>query len=348
MNRLKGRFKKIFASSRPGGDSSAIVEPWLHTYYETASIADILACFRLLLGRNPNVEEWTGHRMQAGDPLKQVVKGYLTSLEFARRELTKEMPAEISVAELSEFKIYFDLNDSAVGKFVRDNNYEPEVAAVFRNLLRPGMSVLDIGANIGYFTMLSASIVGPSGHVFAVEPNHQNVKLIEASRRLNRFQQITVAPFAAASEVGILSLTTSHSTGTTSLLPDEISALLKARIVPCAAIDSLMPPDQRIDLIKIDVDGAEYRAMQGCRSLIERSRPAIISEFAPGLLPGISGIDGKQYLTWFGTQGYDVSVILPDGSVTPFGQNWDGVIQAYKERGVDHIDLLALPRSVGH
>ena len=344
MNRLKSRIRKIFTSPRLDRDSGVSQEPWLQHYDDTANNADILACFRLLLGRYPNVEEWTGHRMQAGGPLRQVVTSYLTSLEFSRRELTRQMPAEIDIADLADFKIYFDLNDAAVGKFVRDSNYEPEVTAVFRNILRPGMGVLDIGANIGYFSMLSATIVGVAGRVFAVEPNQQNVKLLEASRRLNGFQQISILPLAAAAEAGILALTTSHSTGTTSLLPDEISALLNARIVPCASLDSLIRPEQRIDLVKIDVDGAEYRAMLGCQGIIEHWRPAIISEFAPGLLPGISGIDGKGYLAWFGARDYDMSVIRPDGSVQPFGQNYDGVMQAYHQRAVDHIDLLALPR----
>lgn len=319
-----------------------LLKPWRQTYQAAATKADILSCFRLLLGRYPHAEEWRGHTMHVGEPLPDVVASYLRSLEFSRRGLmAQDMPGEFIVSTLPEFKIFSDLNDGAVGKFVRDNNYEHDVTAVFRRLLKPGMGVVDIGANIGYFSMLSASVVGEAGRVFAIEPNQQNAKLLEASRRLNGFGQITVVHVAAGPETGILALHTSHSTGTTSDVPDDINALLGARIVPCVTLDSIIPANQPIGLIKIDVDGAEYKAMLGCREMIRRHRPAIISEFAPDLMPGISGISGEDYLRWFGEQGYEVAVIQPDGSSAPMGQEWHRVMEAYQQRGIDHIDILA-------
>jgi FkbM family methyltransferase len=340
---LLDRLQKIRASRAPAKPANIVAKPWLRHYDAQTTEGDVIACFRLLLGRNPNPEEWTGHMMHVGEPLDQVVTSYLTSLEFSRRGLTNEMPADYVIADLPDFRIFSDINDNAVGKFVRENIYEHDVTTVFRKLLRPGMSVLDIGANIGYYAMLSASIVGPTGHVFAVEPNHQNVKLLEASRRLNMFGHMTVVPFAAAASAGVMVLTTSFSTGTTSAPPEEITALLNARIVPCAALDSIVPEEQHVDLIKIDVDGAEYHAMLGCEKIITRCRPAIISEFAPALLPGISGIGGEDYLRWFGRHNYNVSVIEPDGSILAMGQRWHEVMAAYAQRGVDHIDILALP-----
>lgn len=323
---------------------ASVRDPWRETYSPLASQADVIACFRLLLGRVPHAEEWSGHSAHVGDNLAGVVSSYLNSLEFSRRGLlAQDMPADTVIADLAEFRIFSNLADDAVGKVVRDGNYEPEVSAIFRRVLRPGMGVLDIGANIGYFSLLSATLVGAAGHVFAVEPNGQNAKLLEASRRLNGFDQITLVHIAAGAETGILALHTSHSTGTTSGLPDEIGALLAARIVPSVALDAIVPHDQRIDLIKIDVDGGEYVAMRGCQEIIRRHRPAIISEFSPELLPGISGVSGEDYLRWFGQQGYEVAVIEPDGSLTPMGQDWTRVIGAYRRRGIDHIDIFATP-----
>ena len=345
MNRTFAGLKRLLVTRN--ADSPDQDKPWLGPYDNAANEADILSCFRLLLGRRPNPEEWTGHMMHVGEPLKQVVASYLTSLEFSRRGLTQEMPPDFVVSDSPGFKIFSDVNDSAVGKFVRENIYEHDVTTVFRTLLRPGMGVLDIGANIGYYTMLSASVVGPGGHVFAVEANPQNARLLEASRRLNAFGQVAVYPLAAAAETGMVALTTSHSTGTTSTLPDEIAALLNARIVPAAALDTIVPADKRIDLIKIDVDGAEYKAMLGCQQIIERFRPVIISEFAPGLLPGISGVGGEDYLRWFGSQNYDISVIQPDGSLLMIERRWDDVMKVYVDRGVDHIDILASPSPPG-
>lgn len=320
-------------------------EPWHEPYSPVASKADIIACFRLLLGRTPHIEEWSGHLSHVGDNLEGMVSSYLKSLEFSRRGLlSHDDQGEIVLTELDGFKIFSDRTDDAVGKVVRAGNYEPEVSAMFRHVLRPGMGVLDIGANIGYFSMLSATLVGPSGRVFAVEANPQNARVLEASRRLNGFDQITLVNMAAGSETGILALHTSHSTGTTSDLPDDISAMLAARIVPSVALDSVIPRDRQINLIKIDIDGGEYVAMRGCEAIIHAHRPAIISEFSPDLLPGISGVSGEDYLRWFGKQGYEVAVIEPDGTRTPMGQDWARVIGAYRRRGIDHIDIFATPK----
>ncbi len=311
--------------------------------------ADILACFRLLLGRAPNPEEVRGHMMRVGEPLAGVVASYLNSLEFARRGLlAQDHMAGVALARLAEFRIYAAADDAAVGRYVQADDYEREVAAVFRRTLRPGMAVLDIGANIGYFTMLSAALVGPSGYVLAIEPNPANMRLLEASRRENGFAQVTTAQVAAAPATGLLVLHPSHSNGTTSALPAsaDANAVLGAQTVPCVRPDALVPEGQRIDLIKVDVEGAEYTALGGCTSILARDRPVIVSEFSPGMLAGISGIGGPEYLRWLVGLGYALSVIHPDGTLIPATAQdggIGGIMEVYAARGSDHIDIVAMP-----
>ena len=311
-------------------------------FSEAASLDDIKNCFRLLLGRHPNPEEWRGHAMREGEPLRAVVASYLGSLEFSRRGLLHEATQDPPIlTELDDFRIYSAPDDAAVGCHVRAGGYEPEVVACFRRILRPGMGVLDIGANIGYFTMLAAVLVGPSGHVLAVEPNGRNARLLEASRRANEFSQVAVAQVAAGAQPGMLALHRSFSNGTTSEPGAGIAALLGAETVGCVPLDALVAPPRRIDLIKVDVEGAEYLALSGCAGIIARDRPAIISEFSPGLMPGISGISGPDYLSWLSGRGYALSVIDPDGELRP--EAVSGVMAAYARRGTDHIDILAEP-----
>jgi FkbM family methyltransferase len=308
---------------------------------QRATEADIRACFRLLLGRAPNPEEWRGHSMRVGEDLAGVVASYVNSLEFHRRGLLRrDKPARIGISDLPGFRIFTDADDAAVGRYVRDDNYEPAVTQVVRGLLAPGMGVLDLGANIGYFTMLAASIVGPSGFVMAVEPNPRNAKLLEASRRANGFDQVVVCQVAAGPEPGLLVLHTSHSNGTTSSLPSDEDALLLAETVACARPDSLLPPERRIDLIKVDVEGAEYRALLGCRATIHDHRPVIVTEFSPDLMPGISGIDGEFYLGWLQEQGYHLSIIEPDATLRPVS-SITAVMAAYVAQETDHLDLVA-------
>ncbi|WP_458094221.1 FkbM family methyltransferase [Roseomonas sp. WA12] len=322
--------------------------PWTIPYDGRASLDDIFHCFRLLLGRHPNQEEWPGHSSRVGEPLEAVVGSYVNSLEFARRALSEaDASANYAIAEGEGFRLFASPSDAAVGRHVLAGEYENEVVAVFRSVLRPGMGVLDIGANIGYFSMLSAMLVGPSGRVFAVEPNPGNARMIEASRVLNGFGQVTVLQAGAGRAVGLLALNTSHSNGTTSTLEARSASILEARTVACLPLDSVVPIADSIDLIKIDVEGAEYNALFGCRTIIQRHRPVIISEFSPGLMAGISGISGEGYLNWLSDLGYDLFSIEPDGSLSAANGDPEVIMATYRRRGTDHIDIVARPRPRG-
>ncbi len=282
--------------------------------------------------------------MRAGEPLAQVVSSYLTSLEFQRRGLLKTTGnGSITASEVQGFIIYTNDQDAAVGRHVRADNYERDVTAIFRDTLRDGMRVVDLGANIGYFTLLAASLVGPRGHVLAVEPNPRNVQMIEASRRVNSFNHVTVAPVAAGRDTGVLMLNTSYSNGTTSDAPSEIEQLFGAEVVPSLRLDTLLGADAQVDLIKVDVEGAEYNALLGGEQTIRRCRPVIVSEFSPAMMPGISRISGEDYLQWLIALDYALSVIEPDGSLTQTGRDINRVMQIYAARLSDHIDIVAQP-----
>jgi FkbM family methyltransferase len=314
-------------------------------YAKTASYEDIFYCFRLLLGRNPNPEEWPGHSSRVGEDLENVVSSYVTSREFAERDLLNKTYSSnrVDLVRLPRFSLFASSDDLAVGRHVHGGTYEPEVAVIFNRYVKPGMSVVDIGANIGYFTMLSASLVGLSGLVVAVEPNPENIKLLEASRRVNGFDQVLVIQAAAGRRTGLLALNVSYSNGITGELPAELDAVFASRPVPCFALDALLPTDRRINLVKIDTEGAELNALIGLSQTIDRDRPVIVSEFSPGSLPGISHCSGPEYLRFLIAKGYRIGVIGPDGSESRWEDDVDGVMGAYSRSGIDHIDIIATP-----
>ncbi len=274
-----------------------------------------------------------------GQDLETVVASYVGSLEFSRRGLLRPPEGEIREVALDGYSIYASTDDLAVGQAVLSGEYEPEIAACIRRHLRPGMGVIDLGANIGTMSLLAASIVGADGFVLAVEPNPRNARLLEASKRRNGFSQIVVCQCAAGPRVELLALHPSFSNGTTSALPDQPDALAGATTVPAIPPEILVPAGRRIDLIKVDVEGAEHLALQGCLSIIRRDHPVIVSEFSPDLLAGISGLDGPSYLAWLASHGYQLSAIEPDGSAT--APDPAGIMAAYRARGTDHIDILA-------
>ena len=274
-----------------------------------------------------------------------MVASYVNSMEFHRRRLQDPDAAAAPVeARFHGVRLLARPDDLAVGAHVLSGAYEPEVIDVLRAELRPGMHVIDVGANIGALTMVAAGLVGPGGSVFAVEPNPRNARMIEASRRLNGFAHVTVLQAAAGRATGLLELATSFSNGVTAAI--EPGHELSAESVACVALDQVVDRSRPVSLMKLDVEGAEFNALLGCQELLRRDRPVLVFEFTPGALPSISGVDGPGLLRWLLEMGYGFAVIRAgaDPEEVPDG---DAVMRAFAERGTDHIDILARPRRRG-
>ncbi len=326
-----------------GGDQQP---PWAGPFPVTATENDIRYCFRLLLGRLPHREEWPGHSSLVGHDLYNVVRHYVTSREFAARGMLSQSYLDaVELLHLAKFDLFVARDDLAVSAALRQNGvYEPHVTAALERHVRPGMFVVDIGANIGYLTMYLATLVGASGRVVAVEPNPENVALIEASRRVNRFDQVSILQCAAGSENGVLALNVMYCNGMTGNLPEDVGMLLGSRTVACFALDTVLPGAGPVAFIKIDVEGAELQALRGFEQTIDRDRPVIVSEFSPGMMQGTSGSPALEYLGFLIAKNYDVQVIAADGTEIPCGRDPAAVIAAYRAGGTDHADILAVHR----
>jgi len=216
---------------------------------------------------------------------------------------------DVVAHQLGDFVLVLDGADRAVSRPILDgNDYEPHVEAVFRRYCAPGMVVADIGANIGYYSMLAARLVGPRGRVVAIEPNSENCRLIVMSSRANGFSNVEVWPIALDEEQG-WSYFSAHIGSNGGLIPGDDDDLGDGRglVVPTFPFDELF--DGPLGLVKIDVEGAEGRVVAGAQKLISTHRPVIITELSLEMLPRVSGTSASDYLGWFENIGYSVAVI---------------------------------------
>src|SRR5271167_126778 len=122
------RALRAHAAVAPYGPERAAVlterNPLLTEHTKTATYDDIFYCFRLLLGRNPNPEEWPGHSSRVGEDLENVVSSYVTSREFAERGLlNKTYRTEVELVRLPRFSLFASDDDLAVGHHVRGGTY---------------------------------------------------------------------------------------------------------------------------------------------------------------------------------------------------------------------------------
>lgn len=151
-------------------------------------------------------------------------------------------------------------------------------------LCREGMSVLDLGANVGFHTLLFARTVGAGGHVWAFEPEPDNFSTLCTNLELNSCGNVTAVQAAVGTATGRGSLYRSPFHCDHRTYPTEEGQ----REIPVAmvSVDEFLPPDQRIDLVKMDIQGAEGMALHGMkRTLASNPGVVILMEFWPeGLL----------------------------------------------------------------
>ena len=160
-----------------------------------------------------------------------------------------------------------------------DGFWEIWLTQFFARYLRPGMTAIDVGANFGYYTVLFADAVGPQGRVVSVEPVPSTAELLAKSVALNGFAQTTrVARMALGrSPEGQVHLLVpegepKNATVVGSASPGTIE-------VASTNLDTLLAGFDRVDLIKIDAEGAEQDILAGMREIISRHAPALMLEF---------------------------------------------------------------------
>jgi FkbM family methyltransferase len=166
---------------------------------------------------------------------------------------------------------------------ILDGDFETSELAFVSGFLKPGMTVLDIGAHHGLYTLLASRRVGRTGKVFAFEPSPRERKALRLHLRINSCSNVTVQTQALGDEnaEGILHVVESWAAGCNSLRPPDIPAQTSPIKVEVARLDDWLAKHdlQQVDFIKLDVEGAEFAVLRGATMLLgRRPRPVILAE----------------------------------------------------------------------
>jgi FkbM family methyltransferase len=233
----------------------------------------------------------------------------------------------ISLAEVQGLKLYLNLRSSIGRTLLMKDSYEKGTTKLFRDLIEEGMVILDIGANIGYYSLFAAKLVGEKGTVFAFEPAPDNFALLVKNIELNGFSNIIPVQKAVSSKTGRGRLFLSSDPVLHSMHQHNGKRSIEVEVT---SIDEFIENRNcPVDLIKMDVEGLEMRALEGMLETIKRNpNLKIITEFSPDCLQK-SGSPPMEFLKKLMDCGFKLFLIDEQEQTIKLA-NVDSIMEAYQ------------------
>jgi FkbM family methyltransferase len=209
-------------------------------------------------------------------------------------------PFAPDVIEVYGQKIALDFAHDGTSRILAlTGSYEEYQTRLFRGVVKEGMTVVDLGANIGYYSLLAAALVGEEGKVFAFEPEPNNFASLVKNIRMNSYNNIVPIQKAVTNKTGALKLFCEPSQRQAANIYNYYNT--KAGVtVECVTLDDFFKDKgYDVDIIKMDIEGAQMLALEGMEEIIKRNDDLII--FAE---PGESLQEFLSKLTEYGFRLY--------------------------------------------
>lgn len=311
---------------------------------DRATAGDVTAAYRLLLGRRPDPDGFhyfTSRAEAHGLTLDELARTFVASDEFRERN---RVECDLVAVDLGGYKVCVDRRETDIGRELAESGqYEEHVRAAVRELLRPGQTFVDVGANVGCVALLAAAIAGPSGRVIAVEANPENVQRLFGGIALNGFGNVRVLPFAASDRCETFSL----GGGSNAYLVGAKDFAAGGFYAQSVVLDDLLAGVPAVDFIKMDIEGHEPFALRGLDATIRRHDPILLTEFSPRCLRLLHGQEPVSYLNQLFSHYRRLRVISPFHDDATF-EDAASLMDCWRERDADVDARGILPAGAHH
>lgn len=221
---------------------------------------------------------------------------------------------EATITTRHGFRMTLQLDDWVDQHIYATGDYEEPTAKTMASLIGPGDACVDIGANIGFFTLLMSRRVGPGGAVWSFEPSPATRARLMRNVELNRAGNVTLRE-EAVSDIDGQSLFfggTDHHSGTAGLRP--MSDAAASFPVQTCRLATCLPAGFKPRLIKIDIEGAEFNALKGMVDLLSTHHPDLIIELT------------DPFLRKMGGSSAEIHALLDKLGYTMYIISWDGLV----------------------
>lgn len=328
--------------------------------------------YRLLLDREPDASGFSGavKALRTGAMTRgQLARAFASSPEIlaTNPEYRSQVMQSLGVLETPDADRRDIVSTPSAGclfliprdtifhrELTSPEGYEPWILPYFLDCCREGMNILDIGASWGAFALPAAKRVGPTGRVFAVEVSAANCRDLLRSARASDVSNVEILPFGVSDRLGSeLMPRKGFENNNTIASGLEVGSdrLDDYEFVPVLPIDALRERLPRIDIVKMDIEGMEHRAVLGAVNFLREQKPLLFSEYSPEFQSRGSGVSGAAFLNLVQGFGYEIEILhrnRPRERLRlPTAEAADHVDRAWRRHVEDdrgtHLDLCFHP-----
>jgi FkbM family methyltransferase len=244
-------------------------------------------------------------------------------------------PFKKTFIEVEGHKMYLDSNDSLLLSIY--GTYEPFTTEIIKKEVKKNYIVIDIGANIGWYTLTFAKIVGNDGKIFSFEPEPTNFALLKKNIEINGYKNVILEQKAISDKTGEIKLYLSGYNNGDHRIYDSRDGRQFIKIESIQLDEYFKDYKGNIDFIKIDIQGAEGRALKGGLNLLKKTKK-IITEFWPFGLYN-SGMEPKEYLVFLLSLGFKLYEINEqEKKINLF--DIDKILKKYTIRKRNYLNIL--------
>ncbi len=282
------------------------------------SASQVTWVFQLLLERDPSKDEIDA-RLDRYSDIRQVRNEIIRSPEYVIKNggNVAYREAQNVFADLMPYGVNgllcVNLSDY-IGLSIVNAQYELDEVAFVKKRVKPGYTFVDVGANIGLFTIIASDLVWSGGKVFAFEPVPATLHYLRRSIAANRFcSNVTVMQTIVADrssddfEIAFQPIEEGSGSSGGSFIVNKCEQLaphLKREAIGAEPMDKLISEGEKVHFIKVDIEGAEPLAMRGAERILSTYSPLVMSEVHPAQLQAVSKTDWRGYFELMRGYGY--------------------------------------------
>lgn len=247
-------------------------------------------------------------------------------------------------AKIQGHKMFLDRRDFTIASHLLDSGvHELLGTEIVKREIKTGDVVLDIGANIGYYTLIFAGLVGENGRVFAFEPDPDNFILLNKNVKENKFENVVLINKAVSDNNGKTKLYLSEDNKGDHRIYDFGDSRKSITVETVCLDEFLKNYKDKIDFIKMDIQSAEGVALRGMINTIRKNENIkILTEFWPMGLNNFY-FDSKKFLGLLEDCGFNLYEILKTGAVRT---TKDGLLKKYPADRIKHTNLFCTKEAI--